>query len=353
MRWWQAGSALFWVYVLSLLIGWAALILQLLGVLAATGVQVAVGTPFAVVTLLVFGWLIVLLDRLRARTVIRGGMIMGLLWGALAGPGLALFANDRMMRIIQGLAGESFADSWQAPISATIVEEGVKGLGVFTVAWLGRGVFVRPMQGLLLGACTGLGFQVVEDVIYSANAGVASAEGGAAPAILVGVVRFVAGLASHWMFTAFAGIGIVLAVARRDWAMPRRIGVLAAWYLLGCALHFGWDAPGPDGLENLLIVVKLLGYIVVFAAVYVWVLHTERVWLRALTPFAAARGLAPAPELATLVTRRSRRRARKLIPVPKWQQTRRQRWLLDELQRLGTLPLDRLIPTGPILEAPR
>jgi hypothetical protein len=72
---------------------------------------------------------------------------MGFVCGALAGTGIAMFANDRNMRVIQNLAGNGFAIDWQAPISAAIVEEAVKGVGVFAVAWLSRPLLRRPMHG--------------------------------------------------------------------------------------------------------------------------------------------------------------------------------------------------------------
>ncbi|QIS16821.1 PrsW family intramembrane metalloprotease [Nocardia arthritidis] len=349
MRWFQPSSALFWVYFLIVCVGWAGLVLQLLGVFALTASEVLVGLPFTLATLVIFGWVIIRLDSLRARHVLRTGLRFGFLWGAMAGPGIALFGNDHLMRVVQNIAGDDFANDWQAPISATIVEEGIKGIGVFTVAWLGRWIFVRPMHGLLLGGCVGLGFQVVEDLIYEANAGLTSAQGGATPAILVGAVRLVAGIASHWMFTALAGIGIVVAVARRDWSMTRRLGVFAVFYSMGCALHFGWDAPDTAHIEYLGIGLKLVVYVVFFAAVYAWVLRGEREWFRSMIPIAAARGIATPEQLATLITRRSRRAARKPLRAQGYsnrQLIEGQRGLLERMQRLGTEPVDRLVAAG-------
>ncbi|MFD6155423.1 PrsW family intramembrane metalloprotease [Nocardia sp. NPDC060256] len=339
MKWFQPKSALFWAYCLISFLGLAGLVLQLAPVAALTWRDILVGLPFTLATLLVFGWLVLHLDRLRARRRIRTPLVMGFLWGALAGPGIAMFANDNNMRIIQNLAGDAFAIDWQAPISAAIVEEAVKGIGVFAVAWLARPLLNRPMHGLLLGGCTGLGFQVVENITYSANAGLLSTQDNSATAVLVGIVRLLTGITSHWMLTALAGIGIVLAVARSDWPAGRRAQVFVMFYLLGAALHFGWDAPSPANIPVGSILARTILYILIFAVVYTWVVHTERQWFRAVVNWAVTRGIAPAGELSTLISRRSRRRARKAEQLSgqyrRRHQVRRQRVLLDWVQDTG------------------
>ncbi|WP_069167185.1 PrsW family intramembrane metalloprotease [Nocardia altamirensis] len=332
-------SPLFWVYCLVTTLGLAALVFQIAPVAALTWRDMLAGLPFTLATFVVFGGLLGQLDRLRARATIRGPLVMGFLWGALAGPGIAMYANDHNMRVIQNLAGDAFARDWQAPISAAIVEEAVKGIGVFAVAWLAKPLLQRPMHGLLLGGCTGLGFQVVEDITYEANAGLLSAQDDSSNAILVGILRLLTGITSHWLLTALAGIGIVLATTRADWSRKRRAQVFAVFYLLGAALHFGWDAPSPASVPVGSILARTLLYVLIFVVVYGWVVQTERHWFRAVVAWAVARGIAPAGELSTLISLRSRRRARAAErldgPRNRRDQLRRQRVLLDWVQEAG------------------
>ncbi|MFI7663938.1 PrsW family intramembrane metalloprotease [Nocardia sp. NPDC049526] len=339
MKWWQPKSALFWVYCATLVAGAFGLAVQIAPVLSLTWSDVLVGLPFTVATLVIFGWVILHLDRLRARHRIRTPLVMGFLWGALAGPGIAMWANDHNMRVIQNLAGDPFARNWQAPISAAIVEEGIKGAGVFTVAWLSRPLLQRPMHGLLLGAFVGLGFQVIEDLTYEANSGLLSAQGDASYAVLVGIVRLITGITSHWLLTAIAGIGIVPAVARSDWSSAHRVRIFATFYLLGCALHFGWDAPDPANVPIVGTTARTICYLLVFAVVYAWVLRSERHWFTTTIARPEAMAIAPPAELHSLITRRTRRHARREMHVHGRRNRRllerRQRMLLDAVQNLG------------------
>lgn len=339
MSWFRPRSALWWVYCLVCLVGLIALVLQMLPVVVVTWSGILVGLPFTVVTLLVIAAVIVWLDLFRAHVRIPGVLAMGFIWGAAAGPGIAIFANDNIIRVIQNLGGDSFAVNWQAPISAAIVEEGIKGVGVFTVAWLSRPLLTRPMHGLLLGGFTGLGFQVTEDLTYEANAGLLSAQGDIGSTLLVGILRLLTGITSHWMLTGIAGIGIVTAVGARGWSWTRRTAIFSCFYLLGAAMHFGWDAPmsGNTGFGSILR--RTAVYIVIFVVVYLWVIRIEKRWFRTLVDWVVAQRIAPPDELNTLISRRARRRDRRARHIPRRIAHLRRHELLDWVQavdaRLG------------------
>nr|WP_276514807.1 PrsW family glutamic-type intramembrane protease [Nocardia transvalensis] len=301
------------------------------------------GLPFTLLTLALVAWILLCLDRFRAHTPIKSWLALGFVWGAAAGPAIAMYANDHNMRVIQNLAGDAFALDWQAPISAAIVEEAVKGAGVFAVAWLARPLLTRPMHGLLLGGCTGLGFQIIEDVTYEANGGVNTAQGDLGTAMLVGVLRLATGITSHWMLTGLAGIGIVVALGATGWSRARRCAVFAGFYLLGAALHFGWDAPQPENAGLADMVRRAVLYLAIFAVVYGWVLRTEKRWFRRTVAATQSEGLAPRGELDTLLTRRDRRQARRAGGSPRGRARRRQRELMDWVQAAG---LGMRIPFG-------
>ncbi len=332
MIWFRPRSALWWTYCLICFVGLIAVVLQMLPAAMVTWSGILVGLPFTVVTLLVTAAFIVWLDLFRVHVRIRAVLAMGFVWGAAAGPGIAIFANDNIIRAIQNLAGDQFALNWQAPISAAIVEEGIKGAGVLAVAWLFKPLLARPMHGLLLGAFTGLGFQITEDIVYEANAGLQSAQGDIASALLVGILRLFTGITSHWMLTGIAGVGIVTAVCAPGLSRMRRILTFACFYLLGAAMHFGWDAPmaGNAGFGS--IVRRTVVYVIVFAVVYRWVVGFEKHWFRALVDWVVAQRIAPPDELNTLISRRSRRRARRALRLRHRIARERRHELLDWVQ---------------------
>ncbi|WP_067677533.1 PrsW family intramembrane metalloprotease [Nocardia miyunensis] len=332
MTWFRPRSALWWTYCLICLAGSIALVLQLLPAALLTWSGILVGLPFMVVTLLVVGALLIWLDLFRDHVRIRVPLAMGFVWGAAAGPGIAIFGNDNLIHAIQNLAGDAFAADWQAPISASIIEEGVKGAGVLAVAWLFRSQLSRPMHGLLLGGFTGLGFQITEDATYSANAGLLSAQGDLGTALLVAILRLLTGATSHWMLTGIAGIGIVTAVCASGWSRARRASALVVFYLLGAAMHFGWDAPMPGNNAIGTVLWRTLLYVVIFVTVYRWVVRIETRWYRSVVDWAVAQHLAPPDELNTLISRRSRRRARRALRLPHRIAVLRRNELLDWVQ---------------------
>ena len=332
MTWFRPGSALWWTYCLICLAGSIALVLQILPAALLTWPSILVGLPFMVVTLLVVAAFLFWLDLYRDHVRIRVVLAMGFVWGAAAGPGIAIFGNDNLIHAIRNIAGDAFAVDWQAPISASIIEEGIKGAGVLAVAWLFRPQLSRPMHGLLLGGFTGLGFQISEDATYQANAVLQSAQGDTGTAVLVGILRLLTAVTSHWMLTGIAGIGIVVAVGATYWSRPRRAAALVVCYLLGAAMHFGWDAPmsGATGFGS--VVRRTVVYVVVFIVVYLWVARIETRWYRSVVDWTVARGLAPPDELNSLTSRRSRWRTRRALRVPHRIAVPRRRELLDWVQ---------------------
>ena len=93
MSWFRPRSALWWTYCLICLAGSIGLVLQLLPAARLTWSAILVGLPFMVVTLLVVAAFLFWLDLYRDHVRIRVVLAMGFVWGAAAGPGIAIFGN--------------------------------------------------------------------------------------------------------------------------------------------------------------------------------------------------------------------------------------------------------------------
>ena len=178
------------------------------------------------------------------------------------------------------------------------MEESSKAICFLLLMGLGPVVIRTVSDGLMVGAYVGLGFQVLEDLLYGQNAAAAQFGANQTDAVLgTFVLRALTGISSHALYTALFAAGLIYALgtvrSRGGWtrvvlmlaavADPRRLG-------LG-----GGDRRA--GLRGLV----LLGTIVFSLVV--------------LTSRSAGRARASASSCATSWPRRSRRGR---SPKPSW-----------------------------------
>jgi RsiW-degrading membrane proteinase PrsW (M82 family) len=148
------------------------------------------------------------------------------LWGGLIATALALPLNtaffgfvDRWLThhpALEVILGPEASLMIVAPISAPIVEELAKALGVLLLFWLLRPEFDNMRDGLIYGALVGLGFTWFEAALYVVK--MYAKFGVPAYGLQLGVRYALFGLGTHAMFTAIFGASLGLAVqTRRQW----------------------------------------------------------------------------------------------------------------------------------------
>ena len=147
-------------------------------------------------------------------------------WGGLIATGLALPFNTAFAVAVDAwvmqhpmvtqVLGPDAAQIIAAPISAPIVEELTKAIGVLALFWLLRAEFDNMRDGIVYGALVGLGFNWFEAPIYVAQGYV---ETGVAPwGMQLGWRYALFGLGGHALFTALFGASLGLALqTRRHW----------------------------------------------------------------------------------------------------------------------------------------
>src|SRR5918994_1524071 len=218
----QLREPAFWVYVL-LLVG--------------TGLQ-AVGQQESLRAMSPSGWalswLLLLLYLVPVFTVVYlldayereplslvGG---ALLWGA----------------VVARLLGPDIAARWTAALTAPLVEETLKALGVVLIYLIARSEINGVVDGFVYGAMVGLGFAVVENVFYFVGQ-----FGGQPAGVVAGFfVRVLAsGLYGHVLYTGLTGMGIAWFVTRTDQRLARRLLVAGGLCLLAVLAHFLWNSP--------------------------------------------------------------------------------------------------------------
>jgi RsiW-degrading membrane proteinase PrsW (M82 family) len=243
----------------------------------------------------------------RYTTVPRSLAATGFVWGGVAAVGaFALLGNDAVMSLYAKTFGASFAFDWGAALAAPIDEELAKGAGVLLLLTLAPKLIRSPFDGLILGAFVGLGFQISEDISY-AFIGAADSFGDVGAAWGTIVVRTLASIPSHWMYTAIFGAGLIWFIGRPGF--PARKGLGAGLMLTAMLMHGLWDASGAIAGDS------VFGWIVptfvaaVLISVFVWIYKTtvpvEREWMRELMAPEVELGVVTPAELDALAGSRS------------------------------------------------
>ncbi|RAV31296.1 PrsW family intramembrane metalloprotease [Corynebacterium heidelbergense] len=292
---------LWWLYCASVCLGGVGIVLDAGPTLLATKIALWSVAPVFVVSTAVFCLLIVVCDRFRARRMVP--LAAGFGFGATAAVWLALRGNNHLrelaVRLLTGGQGaaptsedaatapSAVAEAWADAFTGPVTEEWIKTLGILLVLLISRHTLTRPIHGLLLGGAVGLGFQVVENVVYAAVGAMEDANSDLSGALSVGLLRSVVGVSSHWMYSAVIGVGLAVLLGLhvpRDrahpWSRGRRWLVFLALFALGFGMHFAWNAPTP----SLLMPVKMLVFGVLFVFLVRWVWGQERRFLGDATP---------------------------------------------------------------------
>ncbi len=168
-----------------------------------------------------------------------------LAWGALVATSTAIPGSTALHDILAKVVSPQFAAEWGPALAAPTVEETAKTLGVVAIALVARAQVNSVLDGVVYGAMVGLGFQVVEDVVYAVSAvGLAGGGDQIGPVVTTFFLRgFLAGLWSHMLFSSLAGAGLGYLVVRTDRPLWPRVGVAATGLVGAWSCHFLWNSP--------------------------------------------------------------------------------------------------------------
>ncbi|WP_084557158.1 PrsW family intramembrane metalloprotease [Hamadaea tsunoensis] len=240
-------------------------------------------------------------------------------WGAAVATTVAIPGNQAIHDLLAKLVSPEFAAAWGSAIAGPTIEELLKGLGVIVIVLIARAQINSVLDGMVYGALVGLGFQVVEDIVYAVNAVAVAGQGDeVGPVVSTVFLRgFIAGLWSHTIFSALVGGGIAYFLVHRERSTVNRLGGALLGFAGAWLLHFLWNSPLlADGIGGGAGGV-LLGLLIKGLPALVLVLSLA--WLarkREATFYLAQLGavhdpqVATAEEVATLADGRLRHRAR-------------------------------------------
>lgn len=245
-----------WLSV-PVILGIGATVLSMLLLLAYSPGPTLIGAVLGLVPLVIVLPVLTWLDRVEPEP--RSSRIHAVLWGAA----VAGFISG----VVNSLVAIGAGEAWAAVVSAPLIEEFTKGLGIYWA--LRRREVDGIMDGIVYAGWVALGFAVIEDVLYFADA----AEQGILTQVFI--LRALLTPFAHPLFTAWTGLAIGLAVARRQSVLAN-----AFWgFGLAVASHAAWNGSltfaGQTG-NDAAIAIAALCFVALFIAAVVAVVLIRR-----------------------------------------------------------------------------
>jgi RsiW-degrading membrane proteinase PrsW (M82 family) len=216
-------------------------------------------------------------------------------WGALIAVLVSFVLNTGIgigvAVAVGGREGAMLGDIVGAVVSAPMVEEGSKGLGLLLLLIFFRRYFDDILDGIVFAGVIALGFATVENVLYY---GRAIGMGGIPALIFLFFLRGILSPFAHVTFTSMTGIGC--GIARESHNMFVRIVMPVIGYFGAVALHAFWNGMavffGFEGFVAgyLLLEIPFFLIFVIFAFLIMW---RQNKILKEMLAIDIARGLIP------------------------------------------------------------
>lgn len=158
-----------------------------------------------------------------------------LVWGGIAACGFSALINSTVTATAAAFVGTAGGEAIGAIVSAPIVEEFWKGLGVLGIFVFLRHEFDGMIDGVIYATFIALGFATVENVVYYAQAAGTSPDA----LTMTFVVRGILAPWGHPVYTAMTGLG--LGIARETSSASLRWIAPTAGFLCAILLHAIWN----------------------------------------------------------------------------------------------------------------
>lgn len=204
-------------------------------------------------------------------------------WGALVSVIVSYFINT--------ILGNLFGSAFGAVVSAPVIEEGSKGLGLVILLLFFRKYFDDILDGIVFAGVIALGFATVENVLYY---GRGILEGGSGGLIVLFIVRGIFSPFAHVTFTAMTGIGC--GISRESHNIAVRMALPALGYICAVLLHAIWNGAAViGGFQGFVFSYFFLQFpfFLLFVGFSFWVMYRQNKILKEMLAIDVARGLIP------------------------------------------------------------
>ena len=213
-------------------------------------------------------------------------------WGALVSVIVSFVINTSVGYVAFRITGDPYAaQAIGAVISAPVVEEASKGIGLLILLIFFRRYFDDILDGIVYAGVIALGFATVENVLYY---GRAIGEAGMAGLAILFVMRGIMSPFAHVTFTAMTGIGCGMARESHNRAVKILMPMLG--YVGAVTLHALWNGMAVIGglggflLGYLILEIPFFFIFIIFSLIIM--LRQNRI-LKEMLAIDIARGLIP------------------------------------------------------------
>ncbi|MDM0119776.1 PrsW family intramembrane metalloprotease [Variovorax arabinosiphilus] len=171
--------------------------------------------------------------------------LLAFAWGGFGAVYFAAPANVAIQNLCAKLVSPEFAAVWGPAIAGPITEEFLKLAGVVLLVLVARTQFQTTLSVLIVGAMTGLGFQVVENLSDTVSTSLNfPRESQVAPVLLNLLTRgILSGLWTHAAYTTIASFGVAWFLLHPQRPMAVRLAAVVGCFALAWAMHFVWNSP--------------------------------------------------------------------------------------------------------------
>ncbi|APX34532.1 hypothetical protein BH708_00670 [Brachybacterium sp. P6-10-X1] len=180
-------------------------------------------------------------------------LIIAVFWGAAIAAFISFWINSFNSLLTWWITQSEAAVAFVGPvISAPLVEEITKGLGLLLLMVLARRYFNGPLDGLIYGALIGGGFAFTENILYYTRG--LEAMGG--DGVLISfVMRGVLNIFGHAIYVS--ATGIIVGFVARKWGTAMGFLVFIPALIPGMLLHALWNLAATLGGGNGLVLVVM------------------------------------------------------------------------------------------------
>lgn len=265
-------------------------IVVILIMFASVGIVPAViATVIAFVPAMIYILPLIWLDRYDPEPLWLLALAFG--WGALVSVVVSFILNT-VFGIAVGVSVSPVAGEIAgAVISAPIVEEASKGVGLLILLIFFRKYFDDILDGIVFAGVIALGFATVENVLYYGRA----LGGGGIPGVMIlFLIRGILSPFAHVTFTAMTGIGC--GIARESHNTAVKIIVPVVGYLGAVSLHALWNGMAVfGGFENFLLgyLIIEIPFFLIFTGFAFYIMYRQNKILKDMLAIDIATGLIP------------------------------------------------------------